>query len=328
MSGDQKYDDPVTMATTLLTEMKNCGIDLGISPTLLRQGYGINVCKVLLSLVNAALDKKGFKFKKPKFEEKNLGNAGDSPDIEDEAPDLINNEIDYGDNLNEVKQEEKPKATTDIKEDTGFGILYSTTSQEDWQRELEKVSSKLKLDYNALNAFNKNEWRNHIQTIKDNEEKFTKEIPDSRAVLENLSMEIDRSLEKITKKEEILSKNHQGVISSYKEKHKVGNNQIDEYKDLNENVEMLKKELDDINDKIQAANDKYDKLSNKISDTKALGNTKQAITNLQNEAINMDMKINILNHSLLKYTFKNDLKSDKNDNNNNVNDQSMYEEVL
>ena len=40
------------------------------------------------------------------------------------------------------------------------------------------------------------------------------------------------------------------------------------------------------------------------------------------------MKINILNHSLLKYTFKNDLKSDKNDNNNNVNDQSMYEEVL
>ena len=248
MSGDQKYDDPVTMATTLLTEMKNCGIDLGISPTLLRQGYGINVCKVLLSLVNAALDKKGFKFKKPKFEEKNLGNAGDSPDIEDEAPDLINNEIDYGDNLNEVKQEEKPKATTDIKDETGFGILYSTTSQEDWQRELEKVSSKLKLDYNALNAFNKNEWRNHIQTIKDNEEKFTKEIPDSRAVLENLSMEIDRSLEKITKKEEILSKNHQGVISSYKEKHKVGNNQIDEYKDLNENVEMLKKELDDIND--------------------------------------------------------------------------------
>ena len=328
MSGDQKYDDPVTMATTLLTEMKNCGININISPTLLRQGYGINVCTVLLSLVNAALDKKGFKFKKPKFEEKNLGNAGDSPDIEDEAPDLINNEIDYGDNLNEVKQEEKPKATTDIKEDTGFGILYSTTSQEDWQRELEKVSSKLKLDYNALNAFNKNEWRNHIQTIKDNEEKFTKEIPDSRAVLENLSMEIDRSLEKITKKEEILSKNHQGIISSFKEKNKVGNNQIDEYKDLNENVDLLKKECEDINDKIQAANEKYDKLSKKISDTKALGNTKQAITNLQNEAINMDMKINILNHSLLKYTFKNDLKSDKNDNNNNVNDQSMYEEVL
>ena len=42
----------------------------------------------------------------------------------------------------------------------------------------------------------------------------------------------------------------------------------------------------------------------------------------------MDMKINILNHSLLIYTFKNDLKGDKNDNNNNINDQSMYEEVL
>jgi estrogen-related receptor beta like 1 len=327
MSSDQKYDDPVSMATNLLTEMKNCGIDLSISPNILRTGYGIPVCTVLLSLVNKALEKKGFKFKKPKFDEKNLGNSGDSPEIEDEAPDLINNEIDYGDNLNEVKKEEKAK-TTDIKEDnTGIGILYSNTTQEDWQRELEKVSSKLKLDYNALNVFGKNEWRNHIQTIKDNEEKFTKEIPDSRAVLENLSTEIDRSLEKITKKEEILSKNHQGIISSYKERHKAGNNQIDEYKDLSENVELLKKECEDVNDKIQAAKEKYDSLSKKISDTSALANTKQAIANLQNETINMDMKINILNHSLLKYTFKSDLKGDKNDN-NNVNDQSMYEEVL
>jgi estrogen-related receptor beta like 1 len=326
MSSDQKYDDPVSMATNLLTEMKNCGIDLSISPNILRTGYGIPVCTVLLSLVNKALEKKGFKFKKPKFDEKNLGNSGDSPEIEDEAPDLINNEIDYGDNLNEVKKEEKAK-TTDIKEDnTGIGILYSNTTQEDWQRELEKVSSKLKLDYNALNVFGKNEWRNHIQTIKDNEEKFTKEIPDSRAVLENLSTEIDRSLEKITKKEEILSKNHQGIISSYKERHKAGNNQIDEYKDLSENVELLKKECEDVNDKIQAAKEKYDSLSKKISDTSALANTKQAIANLQNETINMDMKINILNHSLLKYTFKSDLKGDKND--NNVNDQSMYEEVL
>ena len=327
MSSDQKYDDPVSMATNLLTEMKNCGIDLSISPNLLRTGYGIPVCTVLLALVNKALEKKGFKFKKPKFDEKNLGNSGDSPEIEDEAPDLINNEIDYGDNLNEVKKEEKAK-TTDIKEDnTGIGILYSNTTQEDWQRELEKVSSKLKLDYNALNVFNKNEWRNHIQTIKDNEEKFTKEIPDSRAVLENLSTEIDRSLEKITKKEEVLSKNHQGIISSYKERHKAGNNQIDEYKDLSENVELLKRECEDVNDKIQAAKEKYDSLSKKISDTSALANTKQAIANLQNETINMDMKINILNHSLLKYTFKSDLKGDKNDN-NNVNDQSMYEEVL
>ena len=89
----------------------------------------------------------------------------------------------------------------------------------------------------------------------------------------------------------------------------------------------MKIELDDIKDKINKANDKYDILSQKISDTSALGNTKQAIQNLQNENISMDMKINILNHSLLKYTLESDLGKIQFQTDTN-NDTSMYEEVL
>jgi hypothetical protein len=36
MSGDKKYDDPMTMATNLLTEMKNLGIKCDIAPNKLR----------------------------------------------------------------------------------------------------------------------------------------------------------------------------------------------------------------------------------------------------------------------------------------------------
>ena len=39
-------------------------------------------------------------------------------------------------------------------------------------------------------------------------------------LLENLSSEIDKSLEKIIKKEELISKNHENIISDYKENHK------------------------------------------------------------------------------------------------------------
>ena len=103
ISGDKKYDDPVTMANNLLTEMKNIGIECPVPPNQLRSGYGVPICTVLLLLVNKALEKKGFAFKKPKFDDGNKGNSRDAPDIEDEAPDLINNEIDYGDNLNNEK---------------------------------------------------------------------------------------------------------------------------------------------------------------------------------------------------------------------------------
>ena len=120
-------------------------------------------------------------------------------------------------------------------------------------------------------------------------------------------------IKKITKKEEVLSKNHQNIISSYKDKHKAGNNQFDEYKELNENVEAMKIELNDINDKIVKANEKYDLLSQKISDTSALGNTKQAIQNLQNENITMDLESDL---------GKIQLQTEGN------NDASMFEDVL
>ena len=182
------------------------------------------------------------------------------------------------------------------------------------------------MDYDSLNVFGNSEWRAHINIIQINEAKFTKTIPDSRAVLENLSSEIDKTLEKITKKEEMISKNHSNVISSYKEKHNVGSNQLEEYKQLNDTVEGLKAELEEVNEKIVQSNDKYEKLSNAVNDTSSLGNMKQSSQNIQNESLTLDMKINILNDSLLKYLHDGDtykaLQTE------GPNDSSIYEEVL
>ena len=287
--------------------MKNVGIECGVPPNQLRQGFGTPICIVLISLVDKVIQKIGFSFKQPKFDDKKGKSKDEGIDIEDEMPDLINNEIDYGDDI------------------------FSGTSQEDWQRELEKVSMKLKLEYGKINLNGTSEWREHIQQIKQGGEKFNVAIPESRAVLENLSSEIDKSLEKIIKKEELLSKNHENIISDYKEKHKDRNIQIKEYQQLNEMVDGLRRELEDTNDRIAQSNEKYDKLSKKISDTSKLGNVKKAIQNLQNENISLDMKINILNHSILKYTVDPEIMkmiSSFNENNNDVNDNSMYEEVV
>ena len=332
ISSDQKYDDPVTLASNLLTEMKNVGIECGVPPNQLRQGYDTPICIVLLSLVDKVIQKIGFSFKKPKLEEKKGNSKEDGLDIEDELPDLINNEIDYGDDINGEEKKtvnEKNKKDNEEKDD-GTGIMFSGTTQEDWQRELEKVSMKLKLDYGKINTNGTSEWREHIQQIKQGGEKFNTAIPESRAVLENLSSEIDKSLEKIIKKEELLSKNHENIISDYKEKHKDRNIQINEYQQLNETVEEMKREAEEVNDKIAQANEKYDKLSKKISDTSKLGNVKQAIQNLQNENISLDMKINILNHSILKYTIDPEIMKLINsvNENNNADDTSMYEEVV
>ena len=312
--------------------MKNVGIDCEIPPNQLRQGFGTPICVVLLSLVNKVIQKNNFAFKKPRLEEKKTSSKEEGLEIEDEMPDLINNEIDYGDEANE-KNENKTTSnpqTTEKGLDDGSGILFSNISPEEWQRELEKVSSRLKFDYGKINMNGTSEWREHIQQIKEGGEKFTTAIPDSRAVLENLSSEIDKSLDKIMKKEEQLSKNHENIISDYKERHTDRNEQLNEYQQLNEEVEEMRREVEDVNDKIAQANEKYDNLSKKISDTSKVGNTKQAILNLQNENISLDMKINILNHSILKYTLDPDMNKmiTTNEQAGVVDDTSMYEEVV
>ena len=314
--------------------MKNVGIECEIPPNQLRSGFGTPVCIVLISLVNKVIQKNNFNFKKPKLEEKKSVSKEEGLEIEDEMPDLINNEIDYGDDANENKENKSPNAQSSSNEQTsddGSGILFSNINPEEWQRELEKVSSKLKFDYSKINMNGTSEWREHIQQIKEGGDKFTTAIPDSRAVLENLSSEIDKSLDKIMKKEEQLSKNHENIISDYKERHKDRNEQLNEYQQLNEEVEEMRREVEEVNDKIAQANEKYDNLSKKISDTSKVGNTKQAILNLQNENISLDMKINILNHSILKYTLDPDMNKMITTNSEQagvVDDTSMYEEVV
>lgn len=128
-------------------------------------------------------------------------------DIEEESPDLINMEIDFGD---------KPKNDSSNKEDESnqeiiSNILQSDIPAEEWQREVERVSSKLKIDFNNYNL-NSSEWRGHLEIIKTHEVNISKSIPDCRGILENLSLDIDRSLEKISKKESMISKNFINIV--------------------------------------------------------------------------------------------------------------------
>jgi hypothetical protein len=152
-------------------------------------------------------------FKKIKVDNEKMI-ADNVVDIEEESPDIINVDIEYED---EGKSKINEKVT-ERKESTNIvsNILTSDIPADEWQRELERVSAKLKIDYNNSSYnYKDSEWRTHIDGIKTNEQNFAKSIPDSRSILENLSGEIDRSLEKIRKKEAMISKNFTHIVLFY-----------------------------------------------------------------------------------------------------------------
>lgn len=77
--------------------------------------------------------------------------------------------------------------------------------REDWMLEVERVAHKLKIASN-LSSDGVKEWRNHLDQTKKYAEQVKGALPDVRVKLERLSDEVSRALEKISKKEGLLSK--------------------------------------------------------------------------------------------------------------------------
>lgn len=251
MQGEKKYDDPITISQNIILEMKNLGIDVNIPPNKLRHGYGEYVCLVLSKLVNKALEKKKNAFKKIKDDNRKKDNDVDLVEVEEEDfADNINKEVDFGDQMN-IKSVVENNSSNQIleEEDEDNKICYSDISKADWNREVERMSNKLKIDYSSLTSYNQNDWRNHFEIIKVNDKKLVKSIPESRVVLENLSEDIEKIMDKITKKENMISKNFSSILSDYKGKQKETNTQLSEFNQLKSRVEKLKKDYDELEER-------------------------------------------------------------------------------
>ena len=83
--------------------------------------------------------------------------------------------------------------------------------------------------------------------------------------------------------------------------------------------------MEDLEEKINENNNKFETLSKSISDTSSISNMKQGIQKLQSESISLDMKIHILNHSILKYKLN---SVNVQVNNNEGLDTSIFDELL
>ena len=255
MQGDKKYDDPNTAAQTILMEMKNLNIDSNVPPNKLRTGYGEYVCLILQRLVNKALEKKKPTFKKIKESEKPSNEEGNIVEIEEEdMPNMINKEIDYGDsgvgnktNENKLEPEE---ANHEEDDEDDSRIMHSNIPKADWNREVERISSKLKIDFASVSSYNSSEWRSHVEQVKSNDKKLAQAIPSSRNVLENLSEDIEKILDKISKKEAMISKNFSKIIADYKGRDHEKNYQLEEFNLLRNKVDKMQKNYEELEDKL------------------------------------------------------------------------------
>lgn len=79
--------------------------------------------------------------------------------------------------------------------------------------EVERVAHKLKISKVSSDG---KEWRSHLDQTKKYADSVKSSLPDVRVKLERLSEDVGKALEKIGKKEGILSKSFQGMTGDYR----------------------------------------------------------------------------------------------------------------
>ena len=246
----------MTASQNVILELQKLGIEVDTAPNKLKSGYGEGVTMVLLKLTQISVQNR-FRFKKPTIRE----DDGFGDDVED----VNANDMDGGADLADVIHAQD--SDEDIDEDMDFGggdlhadlakqmeaeqqqnaIIQSNISKEKWQLEVERVAHKLKLNKNMTDG---KEWRSHLDQTKKYADQVKGNLPNVRVKLERLQDDAARSLERISKKESILSRNFQGMTGDYR----AHTDQLREiqtnFTTVSKNVENLDNELYEINDRL------------------------------------------------------------------------------
>ena len=194
-----------------------------MSPNKLKGGYGEGVCMVLTSLCQISLQNK-FKFRKPQIKDDGQGFGDDGDDDMDNE---FEGNADIAD-MNMGMGKGGDDSADDIDEELDFGvgqnknddaemlqqqIMQSSIGREEWMLEVERVAHKLKINKGVTDG---KEWRSHMDQTKKYHENVKGSLPEVRSKLEKLSDEVTQALEKIAKKESVLTRSFQGMTGDYR----------------------------------------------------------------------------------------------------------------
>ncbi len=180
-------------------------------------------------------------------------------------------------------------------------IIQSSISRDEWVLECERVAHKLKISKMATDG---KEWRSHLDQTKKYAEHVKQSLPDVRSKLERLSDDVTKAIEKISKKEGLLSKSFQGMTGDYRA-HSDNLRDIQQnFQTVSKNVQDLESELMEVNDRLTNVQGKIDHTGQSFSDNSPLQKIKKAIAQVKNDIKTIDIRIGVVSNTLLQLKLK------------------------
>ena len=295
-----QLDDPNSAVASMYAMLQQIGAPTNFGAMKLKNGCGEAVCSVLKHL----LDLIPIEFHLPVYAEENAYEEAavdedaevEAEEMADEvgAADVEEDEMYYhgGDAAGQVGERDK---LTD-------SILDASVAPEAWRLELERVTPQLKMQVLS----DPKEWRNRLVNTKSHHAKVAELTPETHATVERLADDLERTLAAVRKAEQKLSQQLQGEVAEFSEKQEEMKAKQEEYAQNSEQINALTNELAAVSDELETVKARMDERGNSMTDTSPLIKIKSALTQLRSEAKQMEIRIGIVNHTLVAKKLKSD----------------------
>jgi estrogen-related receptor beta like 1 len=318
VAAPSRTDDPNATTATLIDEMKKMGLPTDFPPNRMKQGYGDVVCGVLNELLKVALATTGFRFEAPthtapaKPDAAATSKEGESGDddgelmdeAEAEGEELVDETAEY-----DSEDDMAPGAAKvgDVHDGGGGAPSSSGTATDpaQWKLEVERVTPQLRVQV----VQDSKDWRMRRDEIQRNHETIAAQLATVRPMLEKMSGDLAKELEKIATHERFLNEQFEGLVTE----HRVAQDSLAkvaaQHKIASERVMGLTKELAGIMDELAAVKDETEALSTAVNDSSPVLRMKAALARLKEETQTMEVRIGVAQHTILRAMLRENQRS-------------------
>ncbi|KAJ3072594.1 Intraflagellar transport protein 57 [Podochytrium sp. JEL0797] len=295
-----QFDDPNASAANIVNELKKMGIPFEYGPHKLKQGYGEAVIFAIQSVIDKVVTSSGFVFQKPTHK---VDDYPDEAEVDDDAEVTTEN---IEENFHHEEEEEEAYVEgvrTRGKSETPKPALPARpkVDQADWKLEVERVAPLIRVQISNDNK----DWRIHVEQMTMNHVTIEGSLSESKHQLERLHTEIEKTLEKISSREKYINTQFESQI----DEQRVLQDQISElrqkYNVANSNVGELSLELARVSEELDAVKTRMDEIGNGMTDSQPLVNIKKGMGKLKVDIKQMDLRIGVVEHTLLQAKLKN-----------------------
>ncbi|XP_051234135.1 intraflagellar transport protein 57 homolog [Dicentrarchus labrax] len=302
----QEYDEPNATVSNVLAELRAFGVKVDFPPSKLKSGSGEHVCFVLDRLAEEALRRRGFSFRRPNYPTET---AEEESVIEDDAEltlskveeEMIEEPDDEEENVMDLEALKLRTTHTEAEPSSKPDeILESTVDAAEWNLEVERVLPQLKVTIRTDNK----DWRIHVDQMHQHRDGIKSSLKEAKSYLDKLQEDIGKTLEKVSSREKYINNQLEHLIQEYRSAQAKLSEAKERYQQASGGVTERTRVLAVISEELEKVKQEMEEKGSSMSDGAPVVKIKQSLTKLKQEIVQMDVRIGVVEHTLLQAKLK------------------------